>query len=459
MFLNEECGIFGIFSNESETAKTTMYGLFAIQHRGQESAGISSTDGNTITTRKGMGLVSTVFADDKKLDSLKGNISIGHVRYSTTGSSGVANAQPLSIRHSKGELAIAHNGNLVNTSTLKSKLEKQGSIFQTTNDTEVILHLIARSLEDSIEASIADALAQVKGAYSLLFMTNNKLIAVRDPLGMRPLVMGKIGESWVFSSETTSFRLIGAEYIREVEPGEMVVIDENGMRTKNLFKSTFHSKCIFELIYFSRPDSITFDRNVHLIRKEIGKQLAREHKVEADLVIPIPDSGVSAALGYSQESGILYEKGIMRNHYIGRTFIQPTQLDRELGVRKKLTPITEVIKGKKVVLVDDSIVRGTTCKKIVDLVRKSGAKEISMLISSPPIVSPCFYGVDMPDKTDLIASKMKVDEISKLIGTDYLGYISVEGLHKAVKAAKAEFCDACFTGNYPTETPDTCKIM
>lgn len=453
--LNEECGVFGIYSDKLENAKLTMYGLFAIQHRGQESAGIASTDGYSIQAHKGIGLVSRVFKDEENLKKLKGNIAIGHVRYSTAGGSGIVNAQPMLMKHSKGDLALAHNGNLVNTGSLKKKLEKQGSIFQTTNDTEVILHLIARSLEDEIEEAIADALSQVKGAYSILFLTKEKLIAVRDPLGIRPLVMGEINGDYVFASETPSLDLIGAKFIREVEPGEMIIVDKYGMKSKKVFHSERTAKCIFEMFYFGRPDSILFGRNVHLVRKEIGKELAREHKVEADLVIGVPDSGISAALGYSQESGIPYDVGIMRNHYVGRTFIEPTQLDRELGVKKKLSPIRDVIKGKRLVVVDDSIVRGTTSRKIVKLLKNAGAKEVHMMISSPPVVLPCYYGIDIPTRQELIGATHSLEETRKHILADSLGYISVEGLHKAVNAAKDEFCDACFTGKYPIKFPQT----
>ena len=449
--LKEECGVFGIFSEKLENAKLTMYGLFAMQHRGQESAGISSTDGYGINSHKGMGLVSSVFADEKKLENLKGNIAIGHVRYSTTGASGVINAQPLVIRHSKGDLAIAHNGNLVNTDSIKEKLEKQGSIFQTSNDTEVILHLVARSLKDTIEDSILDALSQVKGAYSILFMTNKKLIAIRDPLGMRPLVLGKKDGEYILASETPALDLLGAEYIREVEPGEMIIIDKNGMEAKKVFHEDRTAKCIFELIYFGRPDSNLFSRNVHLLRKEVGRQLARENKIEADLVIPVPDSGVSSALGYAEESGIPYEFGIMRNHYVGRTFIEPTQLDRELGVKKKLSPIPDVIRGKRVIVIDDSIVRGTTSRKIVKLLKKAGAAEIHLLIAAPPVNFPCYYGIDMPTRKELIAATHTLEEIRKYILANSLAYLSIEGLHKAVKSQKNEFCDACFTGNYPVK--------
>ncbi|NLK63222.1 MAG: amidophosphoribosyltransferase [Fusobacteria bacterium] len=448
--LKEECGLFGIYSKTLEAQKLTMYGLFAMQHRGQESAGMASSDGFGVSFFKDTGLVSNVF-NDERLKKLKGHITIGHVRYSNKRESGAINAQPLTMRHSKGDLALAHNGSLINTVSLKKMLEKQGSIFQTSNETEVILHLIARSKEENIEESIIDALSQIKGAYSILFLTNEKLIAVRDPLGMRPLVIGKIQNDYVIASETPAFDLIGAEYIREVNPGEMVIIDSTGMRTKQIFESNRTAKCIFEMFYFGRPDSLLFGRNVHLTRKEIGKELAREHKVDADIVIGVPDSGISAALGYAEESGIPYDIGIMRNHYVGRTFIEPTQLDRELGVKKKLSPIVEVINNKRVVVVDDSIVRGTTSRKIIKLLKKAGAKEVYMLVSSPAVVSPCYYGVDIPTRQELIGATHSLEETRKQILADYLGYISVEGLHKSVKAASNEFCDACFTRKYPIE--------
>ena len=451
--LKEECGVFGIYSKKQETSKLTMYGLFAIQHRGQESAGIATSDGYGIKLHKESGLVSKIFQTGEKLKKLTGHIAVGHVRYSTTGGTGAVNAQPLAMEHSKGDLALVHNGNLVNTDLLKIKLEKQGSIFQTSNDTEVILHLIARSLEDKIEDAVVDALSQIKGAYSILFMTNEKLIAVRDPLGIRPLVMGIIDGEYVFASETCSLDLIGAEYVREVEPGEMIIVNDKGITEKQIFHSDKTAKCIFEMFYFGRPDSNIFGRNIHLTRKEIGKELAREHKIDADLVIGVPDSGISAALGYAEESGIPYEAGIMRNHYVGRTFIEPTQLDRELGVKKKLSPIKEVIEGKVLVVVDDSIVRGTTSRKIVKLLKKAGAKEVHMMISSPPVVSPCYYGIDIPTRQELIGATHTLEETRKQILADSLGYISVEGLHKSIKANKCEFCDACFTNNYPIDFP------
>ncbi len=451
--IKEECGVFGICSKKLEATKLTMYGLFAIQHRGQESAGIAATDGYGINYFKDTGLVSKVFTEDR-LRKLKGHMAIGHVRYSTTGGTGAVNAQPLTMRHSKGDLALSHNGNLVNTGILKQKLEKQGSIFQTSNDTEVILHLIARSLEDKIEDAVCDALGQVKGAYSILFMTNKKMIAVRDPLGIRPLVLGEIDGDYVFSSETPSLDLIGAKYVREVRPGEMIIVEDGKLTSKQIFHSERTAKCIFEMFYFGRPDSILFDRNVHLVRKEIGKELAREHTIDADLVIGVPDSGISAALGYAEESGIPYDVGIMRNHYVGRTFIEPTPLDRELGVKKKLSPISEVIKGKRLVVVDDSIVRGTTSRKIVKLLKKSGAKEVNIMISSPPVISPCYYGIDIPTRQELIGATHTLEETQKQILADYLGYISVEGLHKALNAVENEFCDACFTKKYPIEFPN-----
>ncbi|MGM0508424.1 MAG: amidophosphoribosyltransferase [Fusobacteriota bacterium] len=456
--LNEECGVFGIHSKKLNNAKLTMYGLFAIQHRGQESAGIATSDGYGIESHKGMGLVSNVFKDEETLAKLKGDKAIGHVRYSTTGDSAVTNAQPLVIKHSKGDLAIAHNGNFVNTNLIKEKLEKQGSIFQTSNDTEVVLHLIARSLEENIEDSIIDALTQIKGAYAILFMTNDKLIAVRDPYGIRPLVLGKIGDEYVFASETPALDLVGAEYIREVNPGEMVIVNDEGITSKKVFYREKTAKCIFEIIYFGRPDSNIFSRNVHLSRKRIGKELAKENQIEADLVIPVPDSGVSAALGYAEESGIPYEFGIMRNHYVGRTFIQPTQLDRELGVKKKLSPMKKVLKGKRVIVIDDSIVRGTTSRKIIKLLKKAGVKEIHMLIAAPPVKMPCFYGIDMPTRKELIGATHKLEEIRKHILADSLAYISIEGLHKAIKSGDNEFCDACFTGNYPIKFPKNKNI-
>ena len=449
--LNEECGVFGIHSKKLENAKLAMYGLFAIQHRGQESAGIATTDGEEINIHRGMGLISDVFRKEKKLEKLTGHTAIGHVRYSTTGTSDVINAQPMVMKHIKGNIAIAHNGNFINTGVLKEKLEKFGAIFQTNNDTEVVLHLLARSLEDNLEDALVDALSQIKGAYSILLMAKNKLIAVRDPLGIRPLVLGELDGDYVFASETCALDLIGAKYIREVEPGEMIVIKNDELISRKVFHSEKRASCVFELIYFGRPDSNIFGHNVHLTRKEIGRQLAREHKIEADVVIPVPDSGISSAIGFAQESGIPYEMGIMRNHYVGRTFIQPTQLDRELGVKKKLTPIKEVIDGKNIVVIDDSMVRGTTSRKIIKLLKKAGAKSINMLIAAPPVMAPCFYGIDMPTKIELISASHSIEETRKQILADYLGFLSVEGLHNSLKTTENTFCNACFTGKYPID--------
>jgi amidophosphoribosyltransferase len=412
--IHEECGIFGIFGH-SEAANLTYLGLYALQHRGQEGSGICSSDGTKLYLEKSLGLVAEIF-NEKVLKNLPGHIAIGHNRYSTTGSSTIENVQPLMATYSLGSIAIAHNGNLVDIENLKNKLEKDGAIFQSTSDSEIILHLIARAKSGELIERIASAVRQISGAFSLLLMTEKELIAIRDPYGIRPLCLGQIKDAYVVASETCAFDLIGATYLRDIEPGEMLIIDENGLNSIKIFNSVKRAYCVFEFIYFARPDSYIFDHIcVNTVRKELGRQLAREHGIDADLVIPVPDSGVPAALGYAEESGIPFEFGLIRNHYVGRTFIEPKQSIRHFGVKVKLNPVRDALKGKKVVVIDDSIVRGTTSKKIVKMIKElGGAKEVHLRISSPPTIGPCFYGIDTPTRQELIASSHKIEEIKKI---------------------------------------------
>jgi amidophosphoribosyltransferase len=446
---HDQCGIFGIFGH-GEAANLAYLGLHALQHRGQESAGIVSSDSARLYVEKGMGLVSELFTD-ARLAPLKGDRAIGHVRYSTAGDTVSANAQPLVIECHRGSIAIAHNGNLVNAPLLRYELEAAGSIFQCTSDTEVILHLYARSHRERLEDAIAASLTKVMGAYSLLFLTNDAMVAARDPWGFRPLVIGRMpGGVTVFASETCALDLIDAEYVRDVEPGEMVVVDKNGLRSFRPLPAESPSQCIFEHVYFARPDSLVFEKNVLGTRLRLGRQLARESPVEADVVVPVPDSGNGAALGYAEESGIPYTMGLIRNHYVGRTFIQPKQSIRSFGVKLKLNPVRSVLGGKRVVLIDDSIVRGTTSRKIVAMIRAAGAKEIHMRISSPPTIGPCYYGIDTPHKGELIAASHSVEEIRQHLGVDSLAYISHEGLLAAMDDPQGKrHCTACFTGRYP----------
>lgn len=446
---HDQCGLFGIFGH-LEAAHLTYLGLHALQHRGQESAGIVSTDGSRLHVEKGMGLVNDVF-DPARLQHLKGDRAIGHVRYSTAGDTVAANAQPLVIECHRGPIAIAHNGNLVNAALLRYELEAAGSIFQCTSDTEVILHLYARSHRERLEDAIAASLSKVMGAFSLLFLTPDAMVAARDPWGFRPLCIGRLpGGVTVVTSETCALDLIDAEYVRDIEPGELVVIDKNGLRSFHPFPPEPPSQCIFEQVYFARPDSSVFGRNVLQTRLRLGRQLAREAPADADLVVPVPDSGNGAALGFSQESGIPFAWGLIRNHYIGRTFIQPKQSIRSFGVKIKLNPVRSVLEGKRIVLIDDSIVRGTTSRKIVAMIRAAGAKEIHMRISSPPTTGPCYYGIDTPDKSELIAATHTVDEIQQHLGVDSLAYLSHEGLLQSVDDPQGRsHCTACFSGRYP----------
>jgi len=443
--LREECGVFGIWGAEN-AARLTYAGLYALQHRGQESAGIVTTDGTDYNSHLGVGLVSDVFTGGA-LERLRGHVAIGHNRYSTTGGSHIQNAQPLVVNFREGKLAIAHNGNLVNALALRHEMEEKGSIFQTTSDTEVILHLIARSSASEIERMIPEALARCQGAYSLVLLAGDKLIGVRDPRGFRPLCLGRRGEAHVLASETCALDIVGADFVREIEPGEMVVIDGSGVRPIRILKPEPGRACVFELIYFSRPDSIVFGASVDSIRRSLGRRLAEEHPVEADIVISVPDSSNSAALGYSERSGIPFELGLIRNHYIGRTFIAPQQLTRDFGVNLKFNPVRSILEGKRVLVVDDSIVRGTTSRSLVAMLRGAGAREVHLRVSSPPIGWSCYYGIDTPNRRELIASSHTVEQIRRYLHVDTLGYLSMEGLRSCVERPD-EHCYACFDGNY-----------
>jgi len=443
---HDECGLFGIW-NHPEAANVAYLGLYALQHRGQESAGIAATDGINFHTEKAMGWVADVFSPER-LRRLPGHRAIGHVRYSTAGSSNLRNAQPITANTARGPVAIAHNGNLTNAETLRRDMERDGAIFQSNSDTEVILHLLARAPVGPFEDQITHALGQVKGAYSLLILTPDTMYAVRDPYGFRPLTIGRLGEGWVVASETCALDLMEARWERDVEPGEIVIVSDAGLSSIRPFPPAERLQCVFEYVYFARPDSILWGRNVHTVRKALGRQLAREHPVPADIVIPVPDSGTSAALGYSEESGTPYELGLIRNHYVGRTFIEPKAGIRHFGVKVKLNPMREMLEGKRIVVVDDSIVRGTTSRKIVKMIRSSGAREVHVRISSPPIQWPCYYGIDTPTRKELIASSHVPEEIRRYLAADSLGYLSLDGMLKATGADPGHFCHACFTGNY-----------
>ncbi len=456
--LHEECGIFGIFGS-ADAAVNTALGLHALQHRGQEAAGIVSMSGELFSAHFAEGLVADNFTSQRVVKKLEGDLAIGHVRYSTAGKKTARNYQPIYAQLSCGFLALAHNGNLTNATTLRNRLIKQGAIFQSTMDTEVIIHLIALSQKPTLNEKIIDAISQIEGAFSLVIIHEGKIIALRDPSGVRPLVLGKLGDSYVVASETCAFDIIGAKFERDVEHGEMIIIDKNGVTSLSPFPAKPSKFCIFEYVYFARPDSLLEGKNVYEMRKNIGIELAREIKIDADVIVPIPDSGVPAAIGYALESKIPFELGIIRNHYVGRTFIEPTDKIRHFGVKLKHNANLSVIKDKKVVLIDDSIVRGTTSKKIVQMIRDAGAKEVHMLIASPPTISPCFYGVDTPDKKDLIAANHSVEKITKMIGADSLAYISIDGLYRAILELRRnndipQYCDACFTGEYPLRLVD-----
>ncbi|MFZ0211971.1 MAG: amidophosphoribosyltransferase [Candidatus Acidiferrales bacterium] len=447
---HDECGVFGIFGHE-EAAKLGYLGLYALQHRGQESAGIAASDGVQLRVEKAMGLVQDVFKPEV-LARLPGAAAIGHTRYSTAGDTTLMNAQPLASDCNKGKLALAHNGNLTNALELRRTLEHKGSIFQTTSDTEVILHLIARSKVGNLSGAIADALGQVEGAYSLLILTRDEIFAVRDPRGFRPLALGRLRDAWAVASETCAFDLIDAEYVREVEPGELLRISKSGLESIRFAPEKLHQHCIFEHVYFARPDSLVFGRPVNPTREQLGRLLAREHPAIADMVVPVPDSGVPAAIGYAAESGIPFRMGLIRNHYIGRTFIEPEQAIRDFGVRLKLNPVRRLLEGQRVVLIDDSIVRGTTSRKIVRMMREAGVAEVHMRISCPPTVSPCHYGIDTPTRNELIGSHNSIEQIREFIGADSLGYLSLPSLRAAVEDTEGKFCTSCYTGVYPTES-------
>jgi amidophosphoribosyltransferase len=448
--LREECGVFGIFKHE-EAARLTYLGLYALQHRGQESAGMVASDGNRLQAYKGMGYVSEVFSRDQ-LSHLEGHAAIGHVRYSTAGLVSLREAQPFLVDGYRGQIALCHNGNLPYANQVREELELSGAIFSSTSDTEVVLHKIARSRAPDLLGAIVDTFSELEGAFSMLFLTRDRLIAVRDPRGFRPLALGKLGKAYVLASETCAFDLIDATYLRDVQPGEVLVIDEDGLHSSYPFPKEKHAHCIFEHVYFSRPDSIVFGRSVNKSRHKMGQQLACECPADADIVVPIPDSGTAAAIGYASESGLKFRFGLVRNHYVGRTFIEPQQSIRHFGVKVKLNPVRDLIEGRRVVLIDDSIVRGTTSKKIVQMVRQAGAREVHMRISCPPTISPCFYGVDTPTRDELIAANLKLDEIAAFIGADSLGYLSLEGLLKACGDALGnKHCTACYTGRYPIE--------
>ncbi|EEG77411.1 amidophosphoribosyltransferase [Dethiobacter alkaliphilus] len=453
--MREECGVFGIYAPGSNVAQLTYYGLYALQHRGQESAGIAVSNGKIIRGEKGMGLVSEVFHDTSKFDRLQGQAAVGHVRYSTSGSSLLVNAQPLLVRSRNGFLAIVHNGNLVNGRELRLELEDEGSIFQATTDSEVVAHLIARSGEKDVVDALKKSLPRLRGAYSLILMTPEKLVGLRDPHGIRPLSLGKTANGYVLASETCAFDTVGAEFVRDIEPGEMVVIDKDGVHAQRYTENKIHSLCAFEFIYFARPDSNLHGRNVHMVRKRLGRRLAEEHPVEADIVTGVPDSSLSAASGVAEQMGLPYELGFVKNRYIGRTFIQPSQEIRDLGVRLKLNPVRQIVEGKRVVMVDDSIVRGTTSTRIIEMLRNAGAKEVHVRISSPPVTSSCFYGIDTSTSGELIGAQMNVDEIAKYIGADSLGFLSEEGMLESMNLPVEGFCTACFSGRYPIEV--ACK--
>jgi amidophosphoribosyltransferase len=447
---HDECGVFGVYGHP-EAANLTYLGLHALQHRGQESAGIATIERGAMQVHRGMGLVQDVF-DPGSLATLPGDVAIGHVRYSTAGGSHIKNAQPFVVEHGGTALACAHNGNLTNVDDLKAMLDARGAIFQTTTDTEVIMHLVAHAPPGPILERIVHAMRQVRGAYSVLFLAGDTLVAVRDPHGFRPLSLGQLDRAHVLASEPTAFELIAAEYVRDVEPGEMLVIDRAGVRSLRPFEPAPAKMCVFEHVYFARPDSSLGGRSVYAARRDMGRQLARESRVEADVVIGVPDSGVPAAIGFAEESGIPFQMGLIRSHYVGRTFIEPQQSIRHFGVRLKLSPVREVLQGKRVVVIDDSIVRGTTSRKIVKMLRDAGTREVHMRISSPPTRWPCFYGIDTPNRRELIAASHSIDEISKYITTDSLAYLSVEGLRRAVGYpvdTGAGHCEACFTGDYP----------
>jgi len=448
----DHCGVFAVYGHP-EAAKLTYLGLYALQHRGQESAGIAVSNGEQLTWHKSMGHVAEVFSE-RTLQELAGQAAIGHTRYSTAGDTDLKNAQPLTVSCQRGQVALAHNGNLVNAAGLRRDLESRGDIFQTTSDTEVLLHYFARSKQTGLPEAVADALDRVQGAYSLVMLFKDALYGIRDPHGFRPLSLGRLGDAWVLASETCAFDLIGATFERDVEPGEMVILGRQGP-TSLRFAPPQPKQCIFEHVYFSRPDSVVFGRSVQASREMLGRLLAREHPVAADMVVPVPDSGVAAAIGYAAESGIPLKFGLIRNHYIGRTFIEPAQAIRDFGVRLKLNPVRSLLEGQRVVLVDDSIIRGTTSRKIVRIVREAGAREVHVRISCPPTVSPCYYGIDTPTRAELIAARQPLEGIREFIDADSLGYLSIERLKEAVDDTRGLYCLACYTAEYPTAVQES----
>jgi amidophosphoribosyltransferase len=447
----DECGVFGIFGHP-EAANMTYLGLYALQHRGQESAGIAASDGGRVRISRAMGYVADTF-DGPTLSHLTGTSAIGHVRYSTAGESKLTNAQPILIDCAHGQIALCHNGNLVNARELRDELVQQGSIFQSSSDTEVILHLYARSRARDVEDAIVESIAQVQGAFSLVMLTPDRLVAVRDPHGFRPLALGRLGDAVVICSETCAMDLIGATYERDVDPGEVLVVSAGRIRSIKPFPPAPLAHCIFEHVYFARPDSYVFGRSVNEVRTELGRVLAREQPVEADVVVPVPDSGVCAAVGFAEQSGLPLRMGLIRNHYVGRTFIQPQQSIRHFGVKVKLNPVRSILDGRRVILVDDSIVRGTTSRKIVRMVRATGAREVHVRISCPPTISPCFYGVDTPSKSELIAATHTLEEIRAFLEADSVAYLTLEGLLSAVGSERGSYCSSCYTGQYPVEIP------
>ena len=447
--LREECGVFGIY-NHPEAARRAYLGLYALQHRGQEACGIVSADAGAMFWERSRGLVPDVF-DEARLDRLPGAAAIGHVRYSTAGANTIREAQPFLITCQHGQISICHNGNLPFAAEMRQRYEREGAIFSSTSDTELVLHGVARSAAASVPEAIAEVLQTMEGAFSMLFLTPRELIAVRDPRGFRPLALGRLGESWVVASETCAFDLIEAQYVRDVQPGEMIVVNERGLHSSRPFAPQPVSMCLFEHVYFARPDSLIFGHSVNESRHKMGKQLAVEHPADAEIVVPVPDSGVGAAIGYAAQSGLKFRMGLTRNHYVHRTFIEPKQSIRSFGVRVKLNPVRHLMEGRRVVLIDDSLVRGTTSKKIVRMVREAGAREVHMRISCPPTVSPCYYGVDTPTRAELIAAQMSVEEVCRFIEADSLGYLSLEGMMEATGIAAQEACVACWTGKYPTQ--------
>lgn len=458
---NEECAVVGVYGHP-EAANLAYLALYALQHRGQESSGIVSSRGDALISHRGLGLVADIFRPEI-IQRLVGSSAIGHNRYGTHGETLLKNAQPLVVEYAGGALGVAHNGNLVDADEVRAELEESGSIFQSNSDTEVVIHLIAQASGDRLVDKVIQALRKIRGAYSMVFLSKDELIAARDPMGFRPLVLGRVKDAWVVVSETCALDLMNAEYVREVEPGEVLVISESGIESLKPFPAAPHRRCVFEYVYFARPDSRVFERTVYSVRHELGRQLARESHVPADLVTPVPDSGVPAALGYAEEAGIPYQLGLIRNHYVGRTFIEPTDSIRHFGVRVKLNAMPELMKGKRVVVVDDSLVRGTTSQKIVTMLRSAGASEVHMRICSPPTISPCYYGIDTPTREELVGSSHSIEEIRSFIGADSLAYLSEEGLYAFQESSdERDFCDACFTARYPipvAEAPEPRQLQ